>query len=162
MGKKIYVTGEARWAKLMESNRDKGENTTDPDVKRKLEEVQGQYLLDLYVSHDEVKKAGVPDKGLIGQLYKTNQDGEEFYKCKRGHYNPKFKEGERVQGPPKVLKEAEDGSFVDWDWQEDGLIGNGSKVKVKFDVWDNKIVTMEAVAVLEHVPFESDGNKEGF
>ena len=59
-------------------------------------------------------------------------------------------------GPPRVLKEDADGVLVDWDFEADGLI---SKVVAKLDVWDGKLTTLEAVKVVEHVPYEaSDGS----
>ena len=50
-----------------------------------------------------------------------------------------------------------DGEVVPWDWEVDGLIGNGSKATVKFDVWDGKITTLEKVCVTEHLKYEGKG-----
>lgn len=154
--------GTASYPKLQESSRDMGENLPDGDLKNKLEACQGMYVLNVYISDEEKKKMiadGVPNKGMAGQLFKEDNDGDKFYKCTRKHFNPRFTDketGEKgvVMGPPKVLKEV-DGQNVEWDWEEDGLIGNGSKVKVRISVWDDKLVEIKAVKVLEHVPFES-------
>jgi hypothetical protein len=102
---------------------------------------------------------GIPNKGLQAQLFKTNKEGKQFYKATRPHFNPKFKNqdtGEQgvEMGPPVMLKMVE-GDYLPWDWGEDGLIGNGTKATVKFDVWDGKITTLEKVCVTEHVAFEA-------
>jgi hypothetical protein len=102
---------------------------------------------------------GIPNKGLQAQLFKTNKEGKQFYKATRPHFNPKFKNqdtGEQgvEMGPPVMLKMV-DGEYLPWDWDSDGLIGNGTKATVKFDVWDGKITTLEKVCVTEHVAYEA-------
>ena len=103
---------------------------------------------------------GIPNKGLQAQLFKTNKEGKDFYKATRPHFNPKFlnqETGEQgvVMGAPDMLKLV-DGEYLPWSWDEDGLIGNGSKATVKFDVWDGKITTMEKVCVTEHLVYEAN------
>ena len=83
----------------------------------------------------------------------------KYYKATRPHFNPKFvnqETGEQgvLVGPPAMFKRSGE-DYVAWDWEEDGLIGNGSKVIVKLDVWDGKITTLEKVAVVDHVVYES-------
>jgi hypothetical protein len=46
--------------------------------------------------------------------------------------------------------------YSPWDWEEDGLVGNGSKAIVKLDVWEGKITTLEKVAIVDHVVYESN------
>ena len=168
MGRKVYVKDvPIRWARLFESNRDMGPKDGS-DVGDKLELIQGQYSVDLMLT-PEIKKQmiadGIPNKGLQSQLFKTNNDGEEFYKAKRGHFNPKFVDQETgesgvVVGPPELLKLVDpEGphkreNMEPWDIEEDGFIGNDSIATVKFDVWDGKITTLEAVVITEHVPYE--------
>lgn len=167
MGKKVYVEGIAMYARTTEEGRDMGKNLPeDSDQRRKIEECDGIYVLDLYVTEEAKKQAvadGLTTKGMTGQLWKENADGEPYYKCKRKHKNPKFTDrdtGEQgvVMGPPKVVLQTEDGN-VEWDYDEMGIIGNNSRVIVKFDAWQDKIIEMEAIKVLEHVPYE--GNQEG-
>jgi hypothetical protein len=168
MGKKVYVECPVNWAKLREEDRDMGKNMQEgSDARNKIDEVQGRYTVQLMLDKDTKKKMvsdGVPNKGMQAQLFKEDQEGTEYFSARRGHFNPKFKDqntGEMgvVMGPPRVLKEDADGVLVDWDFEADGLIGNGSKVVAKLDVWDGKLTTLEAVKVVEHVPYEaSDGS----
>lgn len=160
MGKKIYVDCTLEWAKLREQDRDMGPKDGS-DTANTIEAVQGNYLVNCVINNDikaKMIKDGIPAKGLQSQLFKTDNEGKLFYKAKRPHFNPKLNNqetGEKgvVFGPPKVFKEV-DGELVEWAWEADGLIGNGSKATVKFDVWDGKITTLEAIKVTEHVKFE--------
>jgi hypothetical protein len=123
---------------------------------------KGIYVVNCIIDEDTKSKMvadGIPNKGLQAQLFKTNKEGKQFYKATRPHFNPKFKNqdtGEQgvEMGPPVMLKMVE-GEYLPWDWGEDGLIGNGTKATVKFDVWDGKITTLEKVCVTEHVAFEA-------
>jgi hypothetical protein len=162
MGKKVFVKCTLNWARLMESNRDMGPKDGS-DVAEKIDSVQGFYTADCIIDEDTKEKMikdGIPNKGLQAQLFKKNADGDMFYKAKRGHFNPKFRDENGnpgvVMGPPKVLKKTDNG-YEAWDWETDGLIGNGTEAEVKFDVWDGKITTLEAVCVtklVQYVPEE--------
>ena len=123
---------------------------------------KGIYVVNCIIDDDTKSKMvadGIPNKGLQAQLFKTNKEGKQFYKATRPHFNPKFKNqdtGEQgvEMGPPTMLKMV-DGEYLPWDWDSDGLIGNGTKATVKFDVWDGKITTLEKVCVTEHVAYEA-------
>jgi|TARA_R110002072_G_scaffold247710_1_gene406895 hypothetical protein len=167
MGKKVYVECSVNWAKLQESDRDMGKNMPEgSDARAKIEEVQGRYTVQLMLDEDSKKKMvedGVPNKGMQAQLFKEDQDGNEYFSARKGHFNPKFKDevtGEYgvTMGPPRVRKTNEDGVIVPWDFNEDGLIGNGSRVIALLDVWDGKLTTLEAIKVVEHVAYEADGS----
>ena len=158
------------WAKLKEENRDMGKSDGS-DVSNKLDLIQGQYVVDVMLTADQVeelKVAGVPHTGLQAQLFKQRNTGELFYKAKRGHFNPKFTDkgtGESgvVVGPPDVYKYDTDGeTVVAWDWGVDGLIGNGTTADVKFDVWDKKITTLMGVLVTDLVPYEATVGSTGW
>jgi len=168
----VYVEGIANYAKVFEISRDMGDRLPDDsDMKKKLQEIDGQYVVDLVVTPEAKAKAiadGIPDKGMIAQRWKTDSEGNEYYKASRKHWNPNMVDretGERgvLQGPPKVLKEV-DGELVEWSLEEDGYIGNGSKVVAKFNVWEGKIVDLLALKVVEHVEFIPDGeeSEQGF
>jgi len=166
----VYMHGKARYAKVFEHNRDMGENLQPGDQKDKIELTQGQYIVDLVVTPEEKVKAisnGIPDKGMIGMRWKTNNDGEAFYKASRKHFNPNMTDrdtGEKgvIQGPPQIMKKV-DGENVKWDFDEDGFIGNDSEVVLKMNVWQDKIVDLQAILVLDHVEFVPDGgNDDGF
>lgn len=165
MGKKVYVNCKLFWAKLRDVDRDLGKNLPDGDIKKRIVEEDGHYLVNCVIDAETKKKMvadGIPAKGMQAQLFKTDNDGQMFYKAKRPRQNPKLKDRETgetlVLGPPTVIKEV-DGNNVEWDFEEDGLIGNGSEAIVKFDVWDGKITTLEAIKIVNHVKYEADKDK---
>ncbi len=161
MGKKVYVDCELEWTKLRPEDRDMGPNDGS-DMAKNFDAKKGIYVVNCIIDEDTKSKMvadGIPNKGLQAQLFKTNKEGKQFYKATRPHFNPKFKNqdtGEQgvEMGPPVMLKLVED-EYLPWDWGEDGLIGNGTKATVKFDVWDGKITTLEKVCVTEHIVFEA-------
>ena len=161
MGKKVYVDCELEWTKLRPEDRDMGPNDGS-DMAKNFDAKKGIYVVNCIIDEDTKSKMvadGIPNKGLQAQLFKTNKEGKQFYKATRPHFNPKFKNqdtGEQgvEMGPPTMLKMV-DGEYLPWDWENDGLIGNGTKATVKFDVWDNKITTLEKVCVTEHVADEA-------
>lgn len=179
MGKKVYFAAKARWAKLRPENRDMGENLQEgSDTRLKIEAEQGHYLLNAYIDRNtkkEMIELGVPNKGMVGQLFKEDDNGDLWYKCKRPHFNPRLDNRETggkgvVYGPPVIYKPThgtvslvnnkpvleQGATLVKWDWEEDGLIGNDSDIIVKLDVWENKIVTFEGVLVVNQVKFEPE------
>ena len=160
MGKKVYVECELEWTKLREEDRDMGPRDGS-DMANNFDVKQGIYVVNCVIDDATKSKMvadGIPNKGLQAQLFKTSKEGKSFYKATRPHVNPKFfdkETGEQgvVMGAPKVLKMVE-GEYVNWDWDTDGLIGNGSRATVKFDVWDGKITTMEKVLITDHLKYE--------
>lgn len=162
--KKIKLVGTAMWARLREDNRDVGGGNTPKNIQDKLDKVGGNYLLDLYfddtITRKDLIKAGIPHTGMLGQLIKEDDEGNLFYKCKREHRRISSRDGkEHIFGPPKVLNSDDE----DWDWQTDGLIGNGSRVEVTMNRWDGDTITlisMESVKVLDHVPYEMPEREE--
>jgi hypothetical protein len=155
MGKKVYVNCELEWAKLRPEDRDMGPQDGS-DMAKNFDDKKGVYVVNCLVDDEAKSKMvsdGIPNKGLQAQLFKVNKEGRQFYKATRPHFNPKFKNQETGEqgvevGPPEVLK-MDGENYVPWDWGEDGLIWNGSKATLKFDVWDGKITTLEKVLVTE-------------
>ena len=153
----VDFEGTAKFAKVFEHNRDMGENLEDGDQKSKILVEQGHYVLNVYISPETKKQMiadGVPNKGMVGQLFKEDNEGNTFYKAKRPHFNPRIQGGKEM-GPPVVM----DSDTCPWDDQV--LIGNGSKLKVRLDVWDSKIVTLHAVKVLELTEYVPDSSGLG-
>lgn len=155
----VYMEGTAQYARIFEGQEDTGSNLPEgSDQRNKLESVKGQFVISLFMDKEAKKKAiaeGIPDKGMVGQYWKEDKDGNIFYKCTRKNFNPKFTDKETgepgvLMGPPTVVKQTDDG-VAPWDRETDGEIGNGSKVVVKMNVWDGKISEMLAVKVVEHV-----------
>ena len=168
MGKKVYVECELEWTKLREEDRDMGPRDGS-DMANNFDAKQGIYVVNCVIDEAAKNKMvadGIPNKGLQAQLFKTSKEGKSFYKATRPHFNPKFKNqdtGEQgvVMGAPVMLKMVE-GEYLPWDWDTDGLVGNGSKATVKFDVWDGKITTMEKVCITEHLKYEANDDREVF
>ena len=164
MGKTVVVECEIEWAKLREEDRDMGPNDGS-DMAINMQAKQGVYVANLMLTEETKQKMiadGVPNKSLQAQLFKTDKEGRMYYKATRPHFNPKFKNletGEQgvVVGPPAMFKKVGE-NHVPWDWETDGLIGNGSKVIVKLDVWEGKITQLEKVSVVEHVVYESNAD----
>jgi len=150
----VDFEGTAKFAKIFEHNRDMGDNLEDGDQKTKILSEQGHYILNVYITPETKKDmiaAGVPNKGMVGQLFKEDNDGNIFYKCKRPHFNPRINQGEgKVMGAPIVM------DVDSKEWDDQALVGNGSKLKVRLDVWDGKIVTLHAVKVLDLVEYVPD------
>jgi hypothetical protein len=151
----VDFEGTVSWYKGFETNRDMGDNLEEgSDTRNKIEAEQGHYVCNVYIT-PEVKKQmiadGVPNSGMVGQLFKEDADGNLFYKCKRPHFNTKVNQGEgKVFGPPVTVD-------ADGDtWDTETPIGNGSKVKIRLDVWEKKIVTWHATKVLDLVEYEAD------
>ena len=168
MGKKVYVECELEWTKLREEDRDMGPRDGS-DMANNFDAKQGIYVVNCVIDDAAKNKMvadGIPNKGLQAQLFKVSKEGKAFYKATRPHFNPKFRNQETgeqgvVMGAPAVLKQV-DGEYINWDWSSDGLIGNGSKATVKFDVWDGKITTMEKVLVTDHLKYEANNEEGGF
>jgi len=165
----VYIEGTAQYARVFEGDQDLGKNLPEgSDQRNKLESIKGQYVINLFVTKEAKKKAiadGIPNKGMTAQLWKEDAEGNLYYKCTRKHFNPKFTDkttGEQgvVMGPPVIVKDTPEG-VKPWDKDTDGLIGNGSTVVVKFNVWEDKIAEMMAIKVVEHVPYEPASLNEG-
>lgn len=164
MGKKIQLEGEAYFIRPF--HLDKGENLEDGhDLKDKLDKIGGQYSAEIalpqFNNKDDaaewLSSLGIPVSGMQGNRIKRRKDGDTgevkiLYKIDRPHMEPKFENPH--MGPPKVY-----GPEGDEPWDEEVLIGNGSKVKVELDVWQGKKATKirwERMRVLELVPYEPE------
>lgn len=142
--RKVKLTGYGYWMKVFEGNRDlTGFND-------QLKEVGGQCVMDLDLSPEEFEKL---KKAKFMSAGKPSADnlGHTRVRLKR-----KWQE-EYGGGAPVVLKD--DGTA--WAYDEDGTIGNGSKVAVILQVYDTKApnivgARLEKVKVLIHKPYVSD------
>ena len=163
----VDFEGTIGFAKIFEGNRDMGDNLPDGEQKEKIDAEQGHYVCNVYITKEtkkEMKAAGIPDGSMT--MFKMDDDDNHFFKCKRPHFNPKLlvDEGGKLMGPPAVVYLDDEGNNQPWDFDENGYIGNGSKVKVRVDVWKNTracIVTLHAVKVIELEEFKGDGEGGG-
>lgn len=129
--KYVFFLGKCQWAKL-----DK------PDDK------YGYYGIDLFL--DEENKKKFKASGLTLKIHK-DADGEEYVRFRR---EPDKLLEDMPEKPKKLIYT--DGKYDDFDQ----LIGNGSLVEVKVQVYDSqkgKGHRLEAVAVHDLVPY---GNAE--
>lgn len=139
----VVLEGITEWPKLFEFNRDKPEWSRDTD---------GEYSLRVILDDENVKK--IKAAGSQKKLA-TDPDGRGMVFAPT---RPHKARNDWAGGPPKVA--GPDGT--PWDTQTDGLIGNGSKVRVLVAVYDagsgRKGTRLEAVQVVDHVPFISDND----
>lgn len=139
----FYWTGKCKWAKVYK-----------PDPK------YNNFVMDFYPDNPEE----IPNAGL-GLEPKADEDGT-FYRLRRPV--EKLIKDELVQfGPPKVVLNTgqvdEAGVPVVEPFSK--LIGNGSRVTVKVDVFDvragkGKGHRLNSVRVDEHVPYEAAGSEK--
>lgn len=187
MGKKVYLKGKAHY--IRPYFLDTGENLEEgSDIKEKLMKTGGIYstMVELpFDNRDDAEEhlnaVGIPTNGMFGNLLKKIEvDGEKkiVYKVVRPHMVPAF--DDPVQGPPKVwtndIAKDENGNQVlnDWgkpvlqEWDPSVLIGNGSEITVKLDVWKGTKatkITWEGVRIdslVEYEVPESDLEGVGF
>jgi len=139
----LEIPGVFHWAKLTEADRDQADWHKDHD---------GATTISVVVdgtTSQEITDAGVR---LLG---KPEEDGSGF----RYTFKRKWDQGPNMawaNGEPAVF--SPDGSR--WDWEKDGLIGNGSKGIVFVDVYSTKIgigTRLKAVQVIDHLKFDKNG-----
>lgn len=131
--KTYYFSGKAMWAKVFQPD-------TKYGVKYTIDVVLDPASYDLFLS-----------SGSRSKIRKDEKTGETFVKFTRDESG--FRKGEEVKfGPPDVLSADGKTPFTQ-------LIGNGSQVTVKVEVYDSKHgkgTRLAAVRVDEHVPFEGN------
>lgn len=140
---KIFtVTGELRWPRLFEENRDL------TGFQGAYENCDGAYTVDVILDKDQrkiLKDSGSAKKG------KLDDEDNFVVKFVRKHKAP-FKE---AGGPPKVLWS--DGTK--FDTETDGIIGNGTTAEIEFEVYPTAYVNgtrLRKVKLLEFIPYVSD------
>ena len=146
--KTVYIEGYARFMRPFYL--DKGENLDEgSEIRKKIEETDGIYVGDIVLDFDNrddaeeyLNSKGVPTDGMMGNLLKRDKETKEvYYRAKRPNvdYNlNKSKDSDEKGlefGAPRVV----DSENKTWD--EDVLIGNGSKVTMKLNVWKGSKVT---------------------
>lgn len=129
-----FFTGPCKWAML-----------------DKMDEEYRCYKIDLYLDKENLKK--FYDSGL--QLKIRSDDEGDYVTFRR-------KVDSLLDGQPEKPKKLinQDGEYIPFD----GLIGNGSIVTVKVDVYKLKKIKgvghrLEAVAVESLVPYEGSGEQ---
>lgn len=130
MAKTVYLTGKCKWAKLK-----------DPDKKYSV------WTLDLYLDEKGLKNFAAADL----ELQLRDSDEGPFIKLRRPTSRLDRKTDQVVKfNPPKVI----DADGEPWDMKV--LIGNGSEVDVKIDVYPTpkgNAHRLEAVRVTKLVEY---------
>ena len=141
------VIGTAKYAKVFPRNKDNNEDYHGPG---------GAYTIDLLMEKEELDKFTKSGSRLKPNL---TEDGVSV-KFKRKHNPPTRKNGSPIEefgGPPRVV------DHENKPWDDTVSIGNGSVVEVWFTVYDTrkgKGTRLEGIRVIEHVPYETDGEYE--
>lgn len=140
MGKKVFIKGKTLYIRPF--YRDTGDNLPDDsEIKAKLQKTDGVYNTEIVLPFDNrddaeefLNSKGIPTDGMLGNLLKRRTDAEGnkviTYKIARPHMEPNF--DDPYLGPPEVIDSDNN------PWNRDVLIGNGSDVTVKLDVWEGK------------------------
>ena len=133
-----YASGIAEWAKVFPFNKDSYLDQT-------------MFTIDLVVDEDNARK--IKASGTKLKPF-PKSEGRIAYKFRRREIHPSIPE---FGGPPQVVivKTDESGEEVVEPFNE--AIGNGSKVTLKYTVYDSakgKGTRLEAVRVDELVPFQ--------
>lgn len=139
--RRVKLRGLGYWAKVFEDNRDK------TGYENALEDIGGQTTIDIDLDDDMVGKV------RESKSMKKGKPSEENPGMTRFKFTRKWQE-KYGGGPPTVLND--EGN--EWDYDEDGPIGNGSEVEVVLSVYDTsrkKIVgtRLEKVKVLNHIAY---------
>lgn len=142
--RRVKLTGLGYWAKVFEDNRDL---TGYEDA---LKDIGGQTSIDVDLDEDSMAKLRKSKSMKKGN---TSPEDDDLTRVK---FTRKWEE-RYGGGAPTVLKA--DGT--EWDFDEDGPIGNGSTVEVTLTVYDtsrkNIVGTrLEKVKVIEHIPYVPD------
>lgn len=146
--RKVKLTGLSYWAKVFEDNRDL---TGFEDA---LKDVGGQTCIDVDLDATEIAKLR-KSKSMKKGTESPDNDG-----LTRVRFTRKW-EDTYAGGAPKVVKA--DGTV--WDFDEDGAIGNGSKVEVVLSVYDTSRKSivgtrLEKVKVLELVEYNPSEDED--
>lgn len=151
--KTIVMDGYIKWARLRTSEMD---TKFVPD---------GQYNAEFYPEDQENLDKIMSEAKARGKkiALKDPYDGEGFgtgkyFKIYRNHVNRSVEE---FGGPPVVVKM--DGDTVNdrWDFEMDGLIGNGSKVRIKVVMYGDGNMAghrLEKLGVLDLVSYVPDAD----
>lgn len=149
----IVMDGYIKWARLRTSEMD---TKFVPD---------GQYNAEFYPEDQENLDKIMSEAKARGKqiALKDPYDGEGFgigkyLKIYRNHVNRSVEE---FGGPPVVVKM--DGDTVNdrWDFEMDGLIGNGSKVRIKVVMYGDGNMAghrLEKLGVLDLVSYVPDAD----
>ena len=147
----VIMDGYIKWARFRKSDMDTkfvpdGQFNAEfyPETEDELEK--------LLVEAEQRKKSIVLKEAYDGVGYGIGK----YVKVQRNNINRSVEE---FGGPPQIVKMDGDNPSGDWDFDEDGLIGNGSKVRVKLVFYGEGNLAghrLEKVGILEPVYYDPD------
>ena len=184
----VQINDYMFWAKVFEENSDtveraKRQGVTHKGVLKGLEASEGKYTVEVIpATQDDLDKV---QKVLTDDLYGGRHRYKDVdlgvgksFELERKHLNKHvFKDRETGEekeydfgGQPDIVWFNDDkGKNVKWNIETDGLIGNGTLAKVKFQVYmpdgvptTADTVRLEKIGIIDHVTYETNGgNSEG-
>jgi len=180
----IEINAFVQWARVFESNRDTAEKakTDHKGVIKYLQKYDGEYKVDVFPATQadlDKAKANLSEKlyGKGNPRFVEVEDGPGMgvkFQLSRRHSDTQTwkdkKTGEDkvidFGGQPEIVWWNEDKGFgTKWDFGNDGLIGNGSYVKIKFTVYgqpgnptESDTVRLEKIGVIDQVVYNSEGS----
>ena len=182
--KYVQIDAFLNWAKVFPENRDTAESArrngvTHKGVLKGLAAWEGQYVVEVVPAtqedFDKVKAVVTDIKYGGADRYKQSDLGcGSSFQLSRKHLDKyTFKDRETGEdkefdfgGAPEIVWFNDDkGKNVPYERETDGLIGNGTKAKVKFSVYmsgdapsESDTIRLEKLGIIDHVAYESDGN----
>jgi len=150
----VTMTGYVEYAKVFTQNMD--------DNMDFHEKTQGQFNMNFYPEGEGDFQAffgaGAPESTMGYDTIKMGNSElalGKYIKLKRPNFHPSGIPA--FGGAPKVFDFREGESTTQWVFDEDGELGNGSKVKVKVSIYGSgprASIRLERIAVLEQKVFE--------
>lgn len=152
----MQITGTIYWAKL-DKPRD-NYNKQRKIMKDGEPDRWGREYSVVFGNLSKDTKIALRDAGLLDKVKNKMDDQED-------HITFRLNEFDRDGDSQEILvTDAE--TMQPWDWEENGLIGNGSKGVIKFNIWSNpstgkKNIYPVSVLVTELVEYEApEGSME--
>tara|TARA_R100001086_G_scaffold247411_1_gene181595 strand:- start:448 stop:978 length:531 start_codon:yes stop_codon:yes gene_type:complete len=152
MGTRIVkLTGIAEWAKVFEQNRDLTGWKPTLQAEGSYEKYNGACTIDMILDEDNITKL---QAARSSKTPKLDPEGRGM----RVKFDRKFDTGYDWSSGAPVVKKA-DGSA--WDFETDGIIGNGSTVETTVAIYDlpkygNTGTRLESIKVIDHVEYTQD------
>tara|TARA_B100000927_G_C16193277_1_gene360378 strand:- start:25 stop:537 length:513 start_codon:yes stop_codon:yes gene_type:complete len=134
----IDIKGTLEWAKVFESNRDHNEWNEDKEGEYKVTVTTDKKTADALVKAGCQKKIEEVDGGHRITVVRPHVGSQDW-----------------MGGAPVVA----DKSGKEWNLEDNGLIGNGSKGIVKVEIYPTKVgsgTRLVGLQVLDHVVYENE------
>lgn len=143
------------YAQVFEANRDMGTGGRNPNVDKAREKTDGLYKATFYPVDEKALK--IMESALSDPMFNDAPRWKEGpwgigkgTSISRKHKDPSGFED--FSGPPEVVYKNDDNKWVDWDYENDGPLWNGSHVLLKFTTYGegpSQTVRMVKIGVLE-------------